>query len=189
MIQRSKFDEIKDNFGHYASWGIWAEEGLRPKDNTGDLSVLDPDINTSLLQDLNPNIILVGLNISGRIKTPLGNFHSPDSKSQDYKIRYALKNTTFWGGYMTDIIKDFEQKFSGKMMQHLRHKPEFEHENIKTFLEELEVIGAKNPKIIAFGNDAFSILKKHLSHLNIYKVTHYSAAISKENLRKGFEQI
>lgn len=189
MISQEKFNEIKTKYGHYASWGVWAEEGVKPKDNVGDISVLNPSENIGLLETLNPNIILVGLNISGRIERALGNFHSPNSRSHDYKIRYALKNTSFWGCYITDIIKDFEQKVSGKTMQYLRHNPEFEKENIKTFLEELDDIGAKKPKIIAFGNDAFSILQRNLPDLNISKTHHYSAAISKENLRQQFQSI
>ena len=116
MISQEKYNEIKSKFGHYASWGLWAEKGLKPKDNVGDISVLDPEQNTNLLNILNPNVILVGLNISGRIKTPLGNFHSPNSRSQDYKIRHAIENSAYWGSYMTDIIKDSQQKSSGKMM-------------------------------------------------------------------------
>ena len=27
----------------------------------------------------------------------------------DYKIRYALQDTIYWGSYMTDIIKDYEE--------------------------------------------------------------------------------
>lgn len=189
MIDRKRFDQIQKDYGHYASWGVWAEVGERPKENVGDLSILDPSKNPDLLKVLNPNIVLVGLNISGRIKIPLGNFHSSSSRSHDYKIRYALKNSPFWGCYITDVIKDFEQKCSGKMMRHLRSNKDFEAENIRTFLKELQDIGASNPTVVAFGNDAYAIIKRNIPNMHVHKVTHYSAAISKENLRLQFEAL
>ena len=45
------------------------------------------------------------------------NFHSSSSTAQDYKIRYALKDTKFWGSYMTDIIKNFPEKHSNLMLE------------------------------------------------------------------------
>ena len=41
MIDQTKFDLVKKKYGHYASWAIWADEGKKPKDNVGDLSVFD----------------------------------------------------------------------------------------------------------------------------------------------------
>jgi hypothetical protein len=186
MITKIQFDEIKLKFGDCASWAIYADQGVNPKDNVGDISLLDPEKNPGLLEDLNPNYVLVGLNISGRIKRPLANFHSSDSMSQDYKIRDGIKDTPFWGAYMTDIIKDFEQKCSGKMMQYLRCNKEFESENIQLFLEEISILGAHKPKIIAFGKDAYSILKRNLPDFDIYKVPHYSAYLRKGALRQSF---
>lgn len=114
MIGTKQFIEIRERFGCFASWAVWADEGVNPKDNIDDLSVLNPDTNPSLLKELHGNAILLGLNISRRIEHPLGNFHDPRPMATDFKIRYALKNTPYWGSYMTDIIKDFEEKASGK---------------------------------------------------------------------------
>ena len=114
MITREKFEFLKDKYGHYSSWAVWADEGKRPKDNMGDLSVFDLEANPGLLQQLKPDTVLVGLNVSrGCIETPLGNFHDPRPEAMDFKIRYALRGSPFWGAYMTDIIKDFDQKASG----------------------------------------------------------------------------
>ena len=79
--------------------------------------------------------MFVGLNFS-RIENvvPLSNFHSSNSKAQDYKIRFALKNTNFWGSYMTDIIKNFEEKHSNKMMEALSKDRQLESKNIDIFL-------------------------------------------------------
>ena len=100
---------MKDKYEFYSSWAVWANEGTTPKSNIGDLSVLDPDVNDSLLTSLNPNIILVALNISrGDIQYPLANFHDKRSEATDYKLRFALRGTKLWGAYLTDIIKDFD---------------------------------------------------------------------------------
>ena len=63
MITREKFDFIKEKYGYHASWAIWAVQGDTPKSNMGDLSVLDPDVDKNLLSKLNPNIVLVGVEL------------------------------------------------------------------------------------------------------------------------------
>ena len=185
MITLEKFNYIKDKYGQCASWAIWASEGESPKSNIGDLTVRDPEENSNLLPQLNPNIVFVGLNISrDAIKTPLANFHSSYHAAIDYKIRYAFKNSPYWGGYMTDIIKDFEQKVSGKVKDYLRENKEFELQNVQNFRQELIDIGASNPTLIAFGNDTYSILKRNLKNeFKILKVYHYAHFINKENYR------
>ena len=184
MLTKQKFDLIKKEYGHYASWAVWAESNGRPKDNVGDMDILDPDINSSLLKIINPNVIIVGLNISGRIKTSLANFHSPDSRSMDFKMRFAFKETPLWGAYMTDIIKDFEQKVSGKVMTFLSANKEFEKTNIDTFRGELFDLGLKSPKLISCGGAVHSILKRNFKdEFQIHKIPHYSHFISKENYK------
>ncbi len=110
MFDEKQFEFITKKYGHYASWALWADEGKKPKDNIGDISILDIQKNKDLLKQIKPHVILVGLNISRRIERPLANFHDPRPHGMDYKIRYALKNTPYYGAYMTDIIKDFEHR-------------------------------------------------------------------------------
>ena len=117
-------------YGHYASWAIWADTGLKPKSNVGDLSIFDMELNSNIIERLRPDIIMVGLNISRPIEFTFGNFHDRRSQSQDYKIRYAFKGTKFYGAYMTDIIKDFEQVISGNVISYLKSNPDFENLNI-----------------------------------------------------------
>jgi len=185
MFDQTKFEFIKKKYGHYASWAIWADEGEKPKDNVGDLSVFDIRNNVELLQQLNPNIILVGLNISRIIEVPLANFHDARSQAMDFKIRYALKGSPFWGAYMTDIIKDLEQKVSGKVMSYLRTDKPFEEKNVKTFREEINDLGIDNPTIIAFGGEAHSVLTRNFKNeYKIFKIPHYSNYRSKEKYRE-----
>jgi hypothetical protein len=186
MIDHTKFEFIKKKHGYYASWAIWADVGKKPKDNVGNIGVFDVKNNAGLLQQLNPNIILVGLNVSrGLIEVPLANFHDTRSVAMDFKIRYALSGSPFWGAYMTDIIKDYNRKESGKVMSFLRtHKP-FEKENARLFREEIKDLGSSNPTIIAFGKDAHTILTRNFSNeYNIFKIPHYSKFSSKEKYKE-----
>jgi hypothetical protein len=191
MLDQTRFEFIKNKHGLYASWAIWAGEGERPKDNVGDLSVLNPGINEDLLRQLNPNIMLVGLNISrGLITIPFANFHDARSQAMDFKIRYALKGSPFWGAYMTDMIKDFDQKAAGKMMSYLRGHKDFEEENIRLFREEIDDLRTNNPTIVAFGRDVYSILSRHFSsEYEIVKTPHYSNYGSKETYREEVRSI
>jgi len=190
IFTRKKFDYIKEKCGNVGSWAIWADEGDKPKSNIGDLTILDPDINKNLLPQLNPNVVLVGLNISRNIKVPLANFHDKRPGSNDFKIRFAFRGTPYWGGYMTDIMKDFEQKISGKVISYLKNNKQFEEENVEIFLQELADIGANNPTLIAFGNDSYNILKRNFNRkFKILKVPHYAIYISKEKYREQVKEI
>lgn len=183
-MDENKYLEIANKYGGCGSWAVWATVGLTPKSNVGDLSILDHKTNIELLEQVNPNVVMVGLNISRGVDNTFANFHDGSSRSQDYKIRYAFKGTPYYGAYMTDIIKYLSCKDSGEVMRHLKLNPSVERQNVSRFETELDDIGAENPQIIAFGNHAFSILDKYLcDRFRIVKVTHYSHQISKENYR------
>lgn len=184
MISIAKFSEIRQRFDHFASWAVWADEGTNPKDNIDDLSVLDPNVNPKLLETLHGHSILLGLNISRTIERPLGNFHDPRPMANDFKIRYALKNTSYWGSYMTDIIKDLEEKASGRMMRFLRNNREFEQENIRKLRDEIAVLGFTSPVLVTFGKDAEKIAERNLGQeFTIVGIPHYANYISKEDYR------
>ena len=172
-----KFNFIKKEYGTFSSWAIWKKVGKTPKSNMEDLSVLDPQRNPNLLSQLNPNVVFVGLNTSEDISDlkPFSNFHPTSSGGNDYKTRFALKETELWGGYMTDIIKDHVGKNANEVKNYLRDNTGVEEKNIETFRKELKDLGTENPTIIAFGKDAHNILIRHLNNeFNIYMVTHYS---------------
>ncbi|MGC9526396.1 MAG: hypothetical protein ACP5D7_12740 [Limnospira sp.] len=189
-IDKQKFEFITKKYGYHASWVVWADEEEKPKDNIEDLSVFDLDKNPNLLKIINPNIIFVGLNISRPLEKLLGNFHDSRPQGMDYKIRYALKNSPYYGAYMTDIIKDFEQKGSGKVMSYLSRNKAFEAQNIERFRCEIADLQVAHPQIIAFGNDAYKILNDNLSdEFEILKIPHYSKYISKENYRKEVDAV
>ena len=188
MITREKFDSIKEKYGRVASWAIWAHEDEEPKSNMGDLTVLDPEINKNLLSELNPNVVLVALNFSEDVNhKPFENFHA-GGKFQDYKTRYALRDSPYWGGYMTDIIKNHPEKKSDELVKYLKTHPDEVQSNVESFRQELRDIGAKKPRLIAFGNAVYDILKRNLPEFEIVKIPHYAHFISKEKYREEVKQ-
>ncbi|MCG3136184.1 MAG: hypothetical protein HJJLKODD_00009 [Phycisphaerae bacterium] len=185
MITIEKYVEIRERFGHFSSWAIWADDGKNPKDNIDDMSVLNPDSNPSLLGTLHGNSILLGLNISRIIERPYGNFHDSRPTATDFKIRYALRGTPLWGSYMTDVIKDFEEKTSGRLMSFLRSNEDFEQNNIQKLREEIECLGFSNPVLVTFEKDAEKITRRNLCKEFIFVgIPHYANYFSKENYRE-----
>ena len=187
-----KFEVIKKEYGDRASWAVWKEQGETAMSNMGDLNILDPQQNPNLLSQLKPDIVFVGLNTSRDISdtSPFSNFHPNYPYARDYNTRFALKDTELWGGYMTDIIKDYPELHGQKVMSFLRDNPDVEKKNIETFREELKDLGAENQTIIAFGGDVYSILKRNLQNeFKIFKVTHYSAYINEQEIRDEIKSL
>ena len=189
MITKEKFYSIKEKYGRVASWAIWAHEGEKPKDNMEDLTVLDPEINKNLLSELNPNVVLVALNFSENVDhKPFENFHA-GGKFQDYKTRYAIRDSPYWGGYMTDIIKNHPEKKSKELVKYLKTHPDEVQSNVESFRQELRDIGAEKPTLVAFGVAVYDILKRNLPEFEIVKITHYAyRSINKEKYREEVKQ-
>ena len=189
-ITINAYNIIKEKYGNISSWALWTEHlDNRSKIGMDDISFFE-NPSQSTLESLNPNIILVGLNIYEKIGKIFGNFHPDKTSAQDFKTRFALQGTMFWGAYMTDVIKSYEEKISGNLMKHLSNNKDFEKENIKLFEQELLDIGSQNTIIVAFGNDSYNILKRNLKDkYKIYKVPHYSAFIQLDRLRLAFTEL
>lgn len=178
MITRQNYDALRARFGSIASWAVWREQGETPKSNMGDLSVFDdPD----LLNKLNPGVVFVGLNASGkheeylRTERPWFNFHSGAPTSNSFKLRYALSGTPLWGGYITDIIKFHKEADSSSVGRFIRENPGIVRENIALFEEELSYLDP-DPLLIALGGKSYELLTANLSgRYRIERMTHYSA--------------
>ena len=106
-MKLNKFKEIRKKYGYHASFAVWQDVANKSKSNMEDLSIFEKK---EVIELLNPDIVLVGLNFSIDIQLePLENFHGQNGEV--YKLRYALKDTILWGAYMTDLIKYFVQKY------------------------------------------------------------------------------
>lgn len=189
MISKHLFDAIKKQYGHVASWAVWAKAGNTPKSNIADIDVLNPKFNPVLLETIHTDVVMVALNFSRKVayKMPFMNFHSCNPYAQDYKIRYAFEGTSFWGSYMTDIIKDFPELSSKEVKNYLRDNPGKVRTQIDRFREEMTFIKSDRPTILAFGKQSYDLLYHGLKpeeYSSLVQLTHYSHQISKENYRK-----
>lgn len=184
-MDKKAFEELGKRYGDVASWAIWAPELDRPKSNIGNLSVFnDPDLH----EKVNPNYAFIGLNVSGARKPDATivrweSFHSPFGKHHDYKLRYALKDTPYWGSYITDLIKNFPELHSENVVSFMRRNPDVLKENIDDFREEMAILG--HPVLVAMGGTVYDMLQKAVADsFQIVGIKHYSFTISKENYRK-----
>lgn len=186
MISKDNYNELRKKYWDVASWALWKEPGARPKSNVGDLSVFD---DPELLQKINTGFVFVGLNGSGKHDEYLDfskawyNFHSDMPRGNDYKLRYALMGTPFWGSYITDIIKYYQEVDSTKAAKYAKSHPEVMKENIEAFNEELRLLGG-SPVIVALGDAASDLIKENFCGVNeITKIKHYAFTIGKEDYR------
>lgn len=190
MIERERFNRIRQDHGCHGSWAVWALSSGRPKSEVGNLEVLDERLNPTLLETLNPGVVMVGLNLghgsADKPDKPFRNFHSLNPSAHDFKIRHAFSGTDFWGAYMTDVIKDVVEPVSGKLIAWLRHNPQVIADNIKTFRTELSDLGHHRPVILAFGGAVYDLLGANLGtddYSRLVRLTHYSYRIRKEKYR------
>ena len=130
MIDIKQFDFIRQKHSGYASWAVWASASEKPKSNVGDMSIFDMETNGSLLDTLKVNVVMAGLNISRSFSEPFRNFHDPNPKANDFKIRYAFTNTEYYGAYMTDIIKNVEMVNSNDLLEYLKASPALIRKNV-----------------------------------------------------------
>jgi hypothetical protein len=185
MITKSVFEQIKRNHGRYASWAVWGPIGTTPKSGMGDLTVFETD---AVLSVLNPNVVMLALNVSKSITLlpPFSNFHAAGS-AHDYKTRYAFTGSPYYGAYMTDIIKDLEEMDASKAMKHLAAHPELLAESLRTFRGEMQDLGTSRPVILAFGNHTYRLARTHLrpeEYSLLVRLPHYSRRINQADYKE-----
>jgi hypothetical protein len=180
MIDVQQFKNIKQKHGSYASWAVWACASGKPKSNMEDVSHFKHESVLSLLKN---NVVMVGLNISRPVSEPFVNFHDPSPRANDFKIRYAFKDSMYYGAYMTNTIKFVEEVDSKNLMRKLKERPEIIEQNLWKFREEMQNLQATAPVILAFRRDAYGLLSENLrenEYRKLIKLTHYSHQIGKE---------
>ena len=189
MIDKKNYEILKRKYGDVASWAIWSTDysNAEPKKNTADLSVFKDE---ALLEKINTGYVFVGLNASsthGDVSQGTDawyNFHSNYSRQNDYKLRYALQGTKYWGSYITDVIKRYEEVDSTKVKSYLSKHPAVVQDNIEEFKEEISLLGSK-PVLVALGTATYDILNQYLSNEYVIKlIKHYSFTIGKEDYKR-----
>lgn len=186
-INRDAFERILQRHGRYASWAVWTEVDAeeRPKAGIGDLSVFDLACHPEALDALNPNVVFLGLNASSRDlhPAPWSNFHDSSPRANDFKIRYALAGTPYYGAYMTDVLVDHHETDSAKVTIRVREEPEWVAGQVARLRDELADLGSSSPLIVAFGGEAYRLASRSLPDHRVVKVPHYANYVSKETYR------
>jgi hypothetical protein len=188
MLNKEIYDIMKKQYWKVWSWAIWWAQKTTPRSNTDDMTwVNDPN----LLWIINTWYVFVWLNWSSTHwdkwaidNVDWANFHSGYSLQNDYKLRYALKDTKYRGSYLTDLIKFYPEVNSSKVGSYLKKNLNIVKNNIESFEKEISYLW-KDIKIIAMGTKTYNLLNKYLwKHYQIFLIKHYSYRIWKENYRK-----
>ncbi len=189
MIARDTFDTLYEQCSDFSSWAVWAHPapGEPAKARVGDLAVLNPEQNPGLLDELNPDVVLLGLNASSRgaemERRPWGNFHDASGDAQDYKIRFAFRDTPYWGAYMTDVFIDLPETNSNTVRKWRAANPEKVDAHLIRLEQELNILGT-DPLLVVFGDLAYTSLpQEFLRRHRAVKIDHYSRYIGPENYR------
>ena len=132
-MDRARFERIKQRHGGYGSWALWAPQGERPSSNVGDLSVLDPDLNSALLGNLKEDVVMLGLVLSSEATFPRrSNFSLREFHDEGLQDSTRLRGYPYWGAYMTDIVKGISELESGTLRKRLREDPSILESSIET---------------------------------------------------------
>ena len=194
MLDKTIYRLMKRKYSDVGSWAVWDDQLDKPKSNMGNMAWAKDE--GKLCRILNPKFVFVGLNKSKRpdenskdensnAKNPWKNFHSGNSRSHSYKLRYALKGTTFWGAYMTDLLKDVEKTDSKQVVSIFKKDKAALEKQIKDFEREISHLGGK-PVLVALGNATYDFLRSLKDkYPAIDKLPHYSySRINKEQYRE-----
>lgn len=183
MKSEQEFKTFVRKYRKIGSWAIWDPPGDTPKTNTEGMNWVTPD----LWKNVKTDFVFIGLNLSSthgdQGNEDWRNFHSSHRYQNDYKLRYALSGTQYWGSYLTDFLKHYKEVNSGEVIKELKKDPELLSKNIKRLENELSYFPNK-PVLVAMGTAVFELLKNSLgSKYNIVKIKHYSCRIGKEKYR------
>lgn len=190
MLDKKTYKLMKKKYGGVGSWAVWCTQTDKdkPKSNMGNMDWTKNE--DSLCSILNPEFVFVGLNLSDShgkysdANTPWVNFHSGNPHGNSFKLRFALKDTSFWGAYMTDLIKGVKGTDSKKVVSKLKKDSALLERNLKEFEREISHLGGK-PVLVALGKAVGKFLKPlELEGKYVVKeLPHYSSRINKEQYR------
>lgn len=170
FMEKKKYTLLKEKFGETSSFAIWSEGIHGLKSNTSDLALLEQD---NLFEMVHGKYVLV--DYKGSIgyqnrrdgkQMAWMNFHSDKPRQNDYKLRFALKDTPLWGAYITPLEKTNSLET-----------------NISLLKEELSFF--ESPILIALGGNVYRVLREYFQDsYTIVVVKHPSFDINLEEYRK-----
>jgi hypothetical protein len=163
-------------YKHISSWAVW--DTLSPTEKFHRNSNLRlPVTDSALPRVLRSDVIFLGLNPGNVAKAgmkPWAVFHT-GPKHNDHFIAEALRDTPYWGAYMTDLFRQVESRSSL-----VRNNAT----DLETLLTQIAVVNDTRPvHLIPFGGKAHESLRAHQGRLadsglvaGITRVPHYSGS-------------
>lgn len=150
MYNYKHYEFLKSEYGKYGSWAIW--EPADEKDTT---------IIHNNYKQLNSKLVVLGLNISNRIKSsPWSNFRGG---KHDRKLKYALNNSIYRGCYLTDIFKGVEARTANGLKEKLT--PDIIDKNASHFVNEMKDIKiTSETKFLIMGTESSFLNKMFINH-------------------------
>jgi len=162
-MEKSLFKKIRSQYYCFSSFAIW-----NPKD------INDTEVIRKNISKLHSKFVFIGLNASASVRE-FGNFHHIHTGGRDAWLAESLgKDKIFCGAYMTDIIKNDKSP----RQRDVDISPANVAKNIKILRKEIDLVGAKNSILIAFGRTAHDLLLKE--KLKVEYLVHYASWIKKE---------
>jgi hypothetical protein len=158
-----------------ASWAVWPHADTY--DRLSDISF--PTIELGGV--LHARTIILGLNRGGaghNLKA-WQNFHT-GSKHNDHFLAEAFRDTPHWGGYMTDLLSEFNSDSTSVDVS-----PVAVRSDVAELIDELLTLGVSDPLFILLGQKTARAFRDHegvlapalgLARLRSVEVPHYSAA-------------
>ena len=175
--------EIVDEIDQTSSWAVWAtpqKAWNKAKDNISIKCLSEEEI----ISQVNGSFMLVSLNPSNKSKhpdkdknnieriTPWASFHSGLGRSKDYKLRYALYGTEYWGAFITDLFPGLDETVTSEYEDWISIHSEQAIERVFNIRDKMKT----QPTIIAIGDDVYEILSDVCwkKGVNIKKISHFS---------------
>lgn len=186
MINRGTFAALGKGYGTVASWAVWAEpKGRRAGEWVSDLSALDPGL-------LHDRAVMIALNSGVREKErdrpTWGMFHDPVGR--DFMLADAVRDTPFWGCYLTDFFKGLPTRDGSGLRALLRTQPGLEQAAGDDLRRELAVLTRTKPLLVCLGRQVAPYVTAHFGETHrIAVVSHYSRAMTKVSYRAEFETL
>jgi len=151
-------------YGRLSSWAVWGD--IKPtKPFTYSSTLTFPIDNPELYNIVKADTVFVGMNPGGKIginsikdyhritnepiENPYRNFHV-GGKHNDHLLAEALRDTPWWGAYMTDLFP-FPTSESSCLKSIVNDNPEQASSWIKEFNDEMVKLGRNELKLACLG--------------------------------------
>lgn len=165
-MEKELYKTLKNKYGKFSSFAIWAEAIHGEKSNIGNLEIFQED----LYEPLHTRFIIVDFGNSPSFdrrrdhqQKDWMNFHSDLPRQNEYKLRYAFKDTPLWGSFMIPLFNEYNTL---SLQRKVKEDTDFVESNLQRVKEQLSYF--EQPVLIALGGNVYKYLRSYFG--NQYKI-------------------